>query len=284
MDKEPELSLDAVEFYQFVREERLFCAVLAHLLWQQGPNLSNFLRLINDKLPEKERVPFIQAEAAQVYIEFSYLRDHWESLGRDNEAKRQRISTLLSRVPSLGHHLGEFPQSIPDFNDFFMGQRGKKIMNDIAYPGQWSVKALRERFNSPQEFRDVCKFKWAFNIKPDLVILLPNSKPLCIEAKLESREGWYPTNRTECELFDNLFGHEKGRVGQIELQQFMFANHVERPCLSVAIVNGRTAPLTNDKCVVVRWDEVFGTLDFGSSLAFVRKLVQENRHLQVRSV
>jgi hypothetical protein len=37
-------------FYGFVREERLFAALLAHLLLQRGPNLANFLRMINERL------------------------------------------------------------------------------------------------------------------------------------------------------------------------------------------------------------------------------------------
>jgi hypothetical protein len=134
MDKELESSMGLVGLYQFVREEQLFCALLTHLLWQQGSNLPNFLKLVNEtRLTEKERFPFSQLEAAQMHLEFSYLRDHWDSLVHENEAKRQRIFTLLSRVPLLSHyHIEAFPQSIPDFNAFFMGQRGNRIINDIV--------------------------------------------------------------------------------------------------------------------------------------------------------
>ena len=36
-------------FYQFLREERQFCAVLAHLLMQKGGNLRAFIELLNSR-------------------------------------------------------------------------------------------------------------------------------------------------------------------------------------------------------------------------------------------
>jgi hypothetical protein len=271
--------LSESHFYQFVREERLFCAALAHLLMQRGPNLAKFLELINARVPQGSQLVTSRLEEAQIYVEFTFLRDYWDKLDRNNDEKRRLIFALLSKVDGLRHYGDEsFPSRIPEFNEFFVGPLGARIRHDIVYPGQWSVTTLSERFGTePEEFRDFCRFKWAFNIKPDIVILLPGSKPLSIEAKLESGEGQYPTSDRERGIFDRLFGADKGRVRQIELQQFMFCRLLDAPCQSVFI--GRTVQAGKD-VPFLTWEEVFSELDLSSSIGYVRRLVEENRHLK----
>jgi len=268
--------LSETNFYRFVREERLFCATLAHLLMQRGPNLSAFLKLINDKLPHDSQIESTRLEEAQIYVEFTFLRDYWKTL-KANDEKRSLIFDLLAKVDTLKRFTSDtFPGGFADFNACFMGERGRRIEFDIVYPGQWSVTTLFARFGAqPDEFRDFCRFKWAFNIKPDIVILLPESPPLCIEAKLESREGWYPTSKAECQIFDKLFGLEQGRVGQIKLQQFMFGVLLDDPCQSVVI---GAVPEVSD-VPFLAWREVFGELDLRSSIGYVHRLIGENRHV-----
>jgi len=270
-------------FYRFVREERLFCATLAHLLMQRGPNLATFLELINAKVPDDSQLVTSRLEEAQIYVEFTFLRDYWDTLGRNNDEKRRLIFALLSKVDGLRHYRDEsFPSKIPEFNEFFMGPRGGRIRRDIVYPGQWSVTTLSERFGTePEEFRDFCRFKWAFNIKPDIVVLLPGAKPLNIEAKLESKEGQYPTSKRESEIFDTLFGAGKGRVGQIELQQFMFSCLLNAPCQALLI--GRTVEPGID-VPFLTWEEVFNELDLSSSIGYVRRLVEGNRYLRASAM
>ena len=103
-------------FLQFVREERLFCSVLAHLLMQQGENLDRFLRLLNEKLPGAWHVPADGIAQAEIYPEFSYLRDDWFALGRSTAEKRGRILAYFGRIPSLATlQLAPLPDAIPDF-------------------------------------------------------------------------------------------------------------------------------------------------------------------------
>ncbi len=164
-------------YYEFVREERLFCAALAHLLMQKGSNLDTFLRLVNARLAADSKLPIADLESTEIYIEFAFLRDYWNTLEHDNSAKRRLIFDLLSRVDGLRHYQSDsFPSAVAEFNGTFMGARGERIKNDIVYPGQWGVASLFERFGAqPDEFRDFCRFKWSFNIKPDIVVLLPGS-------------------------------------------------------------------------------------------------------------
>ena len=238
------------------------------------------MALIYEKLQTTSAFTTLDLEGAQVYTEFSFLRDHWKTLGNDNDVKRRHILDLLSTVPLLARYSAEnLPPEIADFNAVFMGERGRRINKDIAFPGLWSVLALHEKFGgNVVEFRDFCRFKWAFNIKPDIVVLVPGSQPICIEAKLESGEGHYPTNRAEQSLFNSIFGEELGRVRQLELQQFMFGNLLESPCRSVVI--GKTPFITDAPNVFVSWEETFSRLDMGQSLPFVRNLLENNQYLR----
>ena len=244
---------------------------------QKGSNLTTFLQLVNAKSRADSQLPLTRLDEAEVYVEFAYLRDYWHSLEHDNDAKRRFIFDLFSRVGRLRHYENDsFPSVIGEFNRTFMGSPGTRIRNDIVYPGRWSVTGLFERFRARRdEFGDFCRFKWSFNIKPDIVVLLPGSKPLCIEAKFESKEGRYPTSSSDCAAFDAAFGKEQGRVGQIELQQFMFRALLNDPCQSVFI---GAAPEVSD-VPFLAWREVFSELDLTSSIDYVTRLIEENRHL-----
>ena len=267
-------------FYRFVREERLFCTTLVHLLLQRGRNLKDFLELVNSRLPGPG-IDTSHLEEAEVYMEFTRLRDHWNGLGKDNNAKRDLIFDLLERAGGLTRHLDTVPEGIAEFNQFFMGPRGGKSLRDIVYPGSWSVDILAQRFEDrPQVFREFCRFKWAFNIKPDIVVLVPGSGPLCIEAKLESREGQYPTKRDERATFNRMFRRGQGRVQQVELQQFMFEKLLAAPCHLLTI--GRTpVGRARDAYQIpfLTWTEAFQVLDAEASVPYVHRLIRENIHL-----
>ncbi len=269
-------------FYRFVREERLFCGTLVHLLLQRGRNLESFLELVNATLPGSP-LGISRLDEAEVYPEFTFLRDHWNGLGRDNAAKRALILELLERAGGLAAQVeGDLPDEVAKFNEFFMGDRGGRILRDIVYPGRWSVATLAERFEGkPQAFRDFCRFKWSFNIKPDIVVLIPDSGPLCIEAKLESGEGQYPASQGERVIFDRMFGPREGRVQQVELQRFMFERLLATPCHLLTI--GRTPvgrAAKRSQTPFLAWTEAFQALDVAASIPYVHKLIGENVHLQ----
>jgi hypothetical protein len=271
-------------FYEFVREERLFCAVFAHLLLTGRSNLVSFLSLLNEREAPARRIGTGSVEEAELYLEFTYLRDHWNRLGRDNDKKRVLLARLLERVPSLQSIARDLPEDISELNRRFLGTRGAQIRQDIVMPGQWSVTALYEGFKStPEVFRDLCRFKWSFNIEPDLVILLPGASPICIEAKLESGEGSYPASSREGPLFDELFADHphKGRVAQFELQEFMFRELLGAPCLPVVLSKSPGSATPEASVEYLTWSEVFSRLDMETSLPFVKRLVSTNRHLAI---
>ncbi len=266
-------------FYKFVREERHFCTILVQLLLAKNGNLGAFLKLANTKL---DGAPLTTrgARRAEIYTEFSMLRDDWNALGRDNDAKRDRIKRLLKRA-GMGSHIGALPEAVPELNEFFMGPRGARIVRDVAYPGSWSVSALAERFrDKPEAFRDLCRFKWAFNIKPDIVIVIPGSSPLSVEAKLESREGQYPATSVDRGVFDAVFGKKKGRVQQVELQRFMFKKLLGVSCEFLTLgVRRVTSADDPNQTPILTWREAFAAMDLTGSLDYVKRFVDENVHL-----
>ena len=266
-------------FYEFEREESHFCTILVHLLLAKNGNLEAFLNLANEKL---SGAPLItgEAEGAEIYTEFSMLRDDWNALGRDNDAKRAKITDLLKRAGMAGH-VGRLPESIPALNEFFMGPRGARIVRDVAYPGTWSVSVLADRFrDNADQLHDLCRFKWAFKIQPDIVIVTPGSNPLCIEAKLESREGQYPASPADRAVFDAMFGKKQGRVQQVELQRFMFKKLLGVSCEFLTLgVRRVTAVDDPNQTPILTWVEAFSALDLTGSLDYVKRLVNENVHL-----
>ena len=103
------------------------------------------------------------------------------------------------------------------------------------------------------EFLATCRFKWSFNIKPDLVVHSTNDHAVVVESKIESREGNYPSNKAEKAMFR---ARDLGRVGQVELQQ-----HLMRELLGI---EARHLFLTLHGREGLNWREAFGCLDLSA--------------------
>ena len=173
------------------------------------------------------------------------------------------------------------PAGVPEFNAVFMGDAGLRIKRDIASPALWSLKGLAERFgDSPTVFRDLCRLKWSFHIKPDVVIRIPGHRSICVEAKLESGQSSYPV-RPETVLFDSVVGKNQ-RVGQFDLQRFMFERLLGEPVSSVMVQ--KRYPRSGASAPTLIWGEIFSQLAIGDdartkSIPFVFKLLDENASL-----
>jgi hypothetical protein len=293
-------------YFRFVREERHFCAVLAHLLMQRGENLRKLLVLISEQadstcFPSRADLNMMSLDDAEVYLEYSFLRDRWSQIASNqkrsqnacNDTKRAFIFELLSRVPSLASlQTEQFSPDVARFNEKFMGPKGLKVMQDIASPALWSVQALHDLAFSltsvgaqqKQLFRDLCKFKWAFLIKPDMVIVLPGREQrICIEAKVMSPQGHYPANGEEAKLFDRHFDSGKRRVGQIELQDFMFRVLLQWSAQHALISRSRGSmkvPDSDREIPVLSWRQVFDRLDSSSSMTSVRGFIHGNECIE----
>ncbi|HZO25336.1 MAG TPA: hypothetical protein VFH48_05010 [Chloroflexota bacterium] len=291
-------------YFQFDREERQFCAMLAHLLMQRGCNLRAFLRLIRERQEERGllRLAVLSDEAvdrAQVYVEFAILRDRWSQFDADrtlalsarNDQKRAFIQKLFRRVSALERFAEiPLPADVPAaFNAQFMGNAGRRVASDVASPALWRVDALRtwaERVadgaDAADVFRGLCILGWAFRIKPDLVVWLPGPTWLCIEAKLLSPEGQYPTGTKEKALFDEICEPGRRRVRQIELQKFLFDTVLGQEAVQVFIGRGARIPrdpASGPSPTAITWREVFNALDLGASQPFVASFIKKNAYV-----
>ncbi len=172
----PELKFNG--YADIVREERYFCAVLFHCMLQDTEGLKALV----------EKIVKGQGEApTKIFVEYAMARDLWKCLGKNNDAKKDYISQMLSL---------DLPEtSIEEFNRLFVA--GKSSITDIQSPARWGITTIFKNTLSVEIKKKACELKWAFNIKPDIVIELNNDGVICIEAKVESGEGRYASTQDE---------------------------------------------------------------------------------------
>lgn len=125
-------------------------------------------------------------------------------------------------------------------------------------------------------FFDLCRVKWAFHIKPDIVLMRTGLPPICVEAKLESGEGRYPAGK-DARTVDRVMGSEK-RESQFRLQQFLFGQLFGEPCVPVVIQKWPASFASG--APVLSWGQVFNRLFAAQapsqSIPFVERLMRSN--------
>jgi hypothetical protein len=198
----------------FNREEAHRTAFLFATL-SVGKNLEKFLTLIGYQPTDGSEL-----HEARVYFEYAKLRDHWFRLKTNEEEKINLINSTLG-LKLLSQKLPEYtPGKEQAFNELLVG-RESASKKTIESPGNWGVKKLDEHFSGSDandDFRNVCIFKWAFNIKPDIVIEMGRGSIVSVEAKFCSGEGQYPSGKKEIGIFRN---RGISLVSQTEVQRVM---------------------------------------------------------------
>ena len=97
--------------------------------------------------------------------------------------------------------LQEITRTVPEFNHFFMGRGSKR---EIQMPNQWDQRRFgswveialdkgwyAQRAEALRFAERICRLKWAFNAKADIVIHLPDQRAVCVEVKVASGESKY---------------------------------------------------------------------------------------------
>jgi len=228
----------AEPYYKLNREERHLGAILFHLL-QHKPNCEWLLKSAGCNGQGWD----IVEDHFGIYFEYSYPRDLWSSLNkcekRDvNERKREIILEMLricGATEGLLSHLK--PINEQAFNQFFVGNNKKADGEDqtadlgrnLQSPANWRLarfdQSLKDAgFVDDADLIAVCKLKWSFRIKPDIVIQTDNNRALCVELKLESGEGSYPSDGAEKKLLEERFKKDYSSnfpVRQRRLQEFL---------------------------------------------------------------
>jgi hypothetical protein len=240
-------------FWTFNREERNAVAVLFGLLARPG-NLDTFGRLL-DWHPD-------DLAGAEVSVEWTFLRDLWSYHSRRVAPAALRRAILDALRPSNAADLAAC--SNLEFNTH-VGAVPRPSTAYVQSPGNWSVARFDTSIVDGNEFRRTCQFKWAFNIKPDLVVQTPSGKVLCIEAKWESIEGTYPASETEKAIFQ--------RRGIPYLSQTAVQRYLVNDLLGLdgefAYLARRRFDTAAGRCIT--WAEVVAKLDRTGTPPFVDK-------------
>jgi hypothetical protein len=248
-------------YFAINREERNLAAIFYHTLLLKN-NLQKFLNLIacDFTVDEKE---------FGIYFEYAYLRDLWYNIkGRNideiNDNKRELIYTFLK--PYNVDELKKYDTG--QFNSYFGAV--SRSPGYIESPGNWSIDNYKRNIpdDQHQEFLKICKFKWSFNAKPDIVIHTSNNHAVCIEAKLESTEGFYPTKQKETEEFKRR-GLEK--VSQTTLQTKIMELLGIQTKFIFLIQKGNPS---NTSFQTIVWKDVFSILDVESCPYFIKEWIK----------
>ena len=146
------------------------------------------------------------------YFEYAYLRDLWSKI--DSQATKKEIIRRQLKLNGIDAILN---LPIVEINRKF-GVAGQPSEEFVQSPGRWAIVKYNKNFPDNEDFLKICRFKWSFNIKPDIVIHLDKDRAICIEAKYEAGEGSYPASNADKAIFK-----ERGipYVGQMELQKYM---------------------------------------------------------------
>lgn len=152
-------------------------------------------------------------DGAEVGVEWTYVRDLWAWHVEHGKADL-RTAIIDSLRPSNAPDLAAM--SPLAFNSHF-GAVPAPSSTFIQSPSNWSVTRFDPNITDNDEFLRTCIFKWAFNVKPDLVVQV-GEQVLCIEAKWDSREGTYPSSEKEKTIFGRRW---LDPVRQTEVQRYL---------------------------------------------------------------
>jgi hypothetical protein len=101
------------------------------------------------------------------------------------------------------------------------------LNRNLQSPANWRLPEF-DRNLVGEDWNDdmiaVCRLKWSFRIKPDIVIQTSNNHALCVELTLESREGNYPSDGREIGQLRDRFKETYSSIFPVKqrcLQKFL---------------------------------------------------------------
>ncbi|TPG57829.1 hypothetical protein EAH89_10460 [Roseomonas nepalensis] len=195
-------------YFLFNREERHLAGVLFHLLCL-GDNADRLCSRLCPNWP-------VRKEEFGVYLEYSYFRDAWDEIGRrvpdPNARKREILLVMLAAFggrPELVAALA-LSTGVEEFNRRFVRHRPSKT--DIQSPATWQVGTFGIEGSgfTPEDLLALCKLKWAFRAKPDVVVQPSLGRAICLELKLESGKASYPATGAEIRLLRERGLYDEG--------------------------------------------------------------------------
>jgi len=264
------------QYFEINREERNVVALFYNLLLQ-GNNLETFLKKIDQKGNDKNHDR--SAEKYEVYYEYAFVRDLWKYIEKDKnviEANRLKYDFIFNFLKdklkiNAPHCDLNDPESIKTFNSKFCTTTAasKKY---IVSPSNWNVATIHNNFQE-DDFKQLCKFKWCFNAKPDLVIHASKDTAYCIEAKWKSKEGTYPASSAEKVFFNKIY------FGQLDIQKMLMGQVLGLPNVKYILISmsGFDKKVTDKETTEISWYDAFKNLETNNSMKFVDQWIDQIR-------
>jgi len=249
----PELLRPPGPFWTFNREERNACAILFGLLSLEG-NLQRFADAVGWRVDNINDV--------EISVEWTYLRDLWFAHSQTSTPQQLKAAILDSLQPANRTELESM--SILEFNTHF-GAVPRPSDRFVQSPGNWSIARFSDHIADNDEFLRTCIFKWAFNVKPDLVLQTPAGQVLSIEAKWDSGEGRYPASQRESELFA---ARGVPSVSQTEVQRYLVNDLLGFD--GTLLFLARRDDLETSLGRTVGWAQVLNALDRSGAPQFIQ--------------
>jgi hypothetical protein len=246
-----EIAAFSSTYSEINREERNYAALLFSALCIPG-NAERFLQICGYR--EAPGPDF------GIYFEYAFLRDLWCTI--DSEAIKKDIIRKHLRIGGIEEILA---LPVREINLRF-GVAGEPSSEYIQFPGKWAITKYESQISDNDDFLKICRFKWSFNIKPDIVMHLDSSRAICIEAKYCSGEGSYPASESEKAIFRR---RSIGSVGQMDLQQYMMRELLGIDTQFIFLVSRKEHSSTHK---VVSWGEVFHALDLETMPTFAQSM------------
>lgn len=219
--------------------------MLGHALLMSGQVRQGFAELASKKCNIS-----LDPDKLEVYVEAAALRDYWRGLGDpvaylpDTHNRRKAVLELIFEKYRIS-------ADVLDKYDLFWTST-RKLWN----PNHWSEKALEEA-----GLKELIKVKWAFNAKPDILLMSPESM-LVIEAKVESSEG--------CKV-DVEYKQFQTQKLISELWQLLIPEFRNRKLVN-AVLNVSSSL---EEIPVIQWSEIMDLISGSDVDEFTRKAIGE---------
>jgi hypothetical protein len=243
-------------YFQFDREERHLAAILFHILNYKD----NAERALRSAEPDWKIDP---AEFG-VYLEYSYPRDLWNKMEVKTESNKRKREVIIGILGGHGFDTNKLTSlnQAEHFNAFFVGHRASREY--IESPANWSLTQLAKSLPSKSDDKDLvtaCKIKWAFRAKPDIVIHADRGHALCLELKLESTEGSYPSGGEEKRLLRDRCLFAEGKTAPLPMSQTALQKYLMTELLGFDCRFRFITRHTTSSHEFISWSDFLGLLE-----------------------
>ena len=220
------------EYFEVNREERHYGNLLISSIIYDDNFRKHFFELINSKL----RINDYLKGNFDIYSETAIFRDYWHDLGDQNKWNNELLIRRKKIIELFFNHFNIDLKIIEKYPIFWTGK-----INDskLWSPGNWTktnnLKILKNiEIENSIENSNLCRIGWAFNAKPDLLII-SNNNCIIIELKLESGVGSNDHGYNQIQTQQDIIDLIKVSIPYFENYTFkniMIAKESEEYCIS----------------------------------------------------